>query len=148
MAVLDGDEIVCVAQVRSRHSMRMVTEVGRRTLPHCTAVGKALLAQLPEAKVTGILNRTGMPAQTEHTITNPMALMRQLEQIRGQGYAVDDGEQEIGVRCLAVPVRRAPSMTAISISGPEARVGEAMFDRVVPLLKQAADELSYTESTA
>src|SRR5690606_39027020 len=64
MAMLDGDLAVYVAQVPSRHSMRMFTEVGRRVHPHCTGVGKAMLAQLPEDSVRGILARTGMPAET------------------------------------------------------------------------------------
>jgi IclR family acetate operon transcriptional repressor len=152
MAMLDGDEIVYVAQVPSKHSMRMFTEVGRRVLPHCTAVGKALLAQLPEGQVTELLARTGMPSHTEHTITKPAVLLKQLRQIREQGYAVDDGEQEVGVRCIAVPVIGAPTMTAISVSGPEARVSQTGFDQVVPALKRTAEDLStalsYAESTA
>ena len=58
--MLDGDQVVYVAQVQSRQSMRMFTEVGRRVYPHCTAVGKAILAQLPESDVRDLLNRTGM----------------------------------------------------------------------------------------
>ena len=156
MAMLDGDEVVYVAQGPSRHSMRMFTEVGRRVLPHGTAVGKALLAQLPESRVAEALGRTGMPAHTEHTITTPAALFRQLHTVRELGYAVDDGEQELGVRCVAVPVPGAPTMTAISISGPAARVTEARNDEVVPVLKASATELaaaravtaSSTESSA
>ncbi|RZS36372.1 IclR family transcriptional regulator [Herbihabitans rhizosphaerae] len=142
MAMLDGDEIVYVAQIPSKHSMRMFTEVGRRVLPHSTAVGKVLLAQLPERQVTELLRRTGMPAHTEHTITKPAVLVEQLASIRDQGYAVDDGEQELGVRCIAVPVPGAPTMTAISISGPAARVSEDRFTEVVPALKNIATELS------
>jgi IclR family acetate operon transcriptional repressor len=102
MAVLEGDEVVYVAQVPSRHSMRMFTEVGRRVNPHCTGVGKALLAQLPEDAALEILGRTGLPARTPHTITDPAALMSELARIRQRGYALDDEEQEIGVRCVAV----------------------------------------------
>ena len=150
MAMFDGDEVVYVAQAPSKHSMRMFTEVGRRVQPHCTGVGKALLAQLPESTVTEILARTGMPAHTERTITEPAVLLRQLRQIREQGYAVDDGEQEVGVRCIAVPVEVAPTMAAISISGPAARIGNERFDEIVPALKETAEQLSqaYTKSTA
>src|SRR6478736_3167434 len=69
LAILDGDQIMYVAQAPGSHSMRMFTEVGRRAQAHCTAVGKAMLAQLPAEKVDGILRRSGMPAMTEHTIT-------------------------------------------------------------------------------
>src|SRR5687768_17029136 len=68
LAMLDGDRVVYVAHVQSTRSMRMFTEVGRRVYPHCTAVGKALLAHLPPSDVHALLGRTGMPAQTEHTI--------------------------------------------------------------------------------
>ena len=82
MALLDGDEVVYVAQVPSRHSMRMFTEVGRRVLPHSTGVGKALLAQLPDDEVRALLARTGMPAATEKTITTPEGFLAALAQVR------------------------------------------------------------------
>ena len=67
LAMLDGDEIVYVAQAQSRRAMRMFTEVGRRVLPHCTAVGKAIMARMPEDQVLDLLRRTGMPrAHREH----------------------------------------------------------------------------------
>ena len=75
LAVLERDEVVYVAQVPSKHSMRMFTEVGRRLLPHGTGVGKAMLAQLPADEVRALLARTGMPAYTEHTFTDPDALL-------------------------------------------------------------------------
>jgi len=99
---LDGDRATYIAQVPSRHSMRMFTEVGRRVPVHCTGVGKALLAQLPPARVQAVLDRAGMAAQTPHTITDPDRLARELDRIRHQGFAVDDAEQELGVRCVAV----------------------------------------------
>jgi IclR family acetate operon transcriptional repressor len=142
MAMLDGGEVVYLAQVPSKHSMRMFTEVGRRVLPHATAVGKVLLAQLPEAKVAEILDHTGMPAFTEHTITDPARFLAQLKEIHARGYAVDDGEQEIGVCCIAVPVPDGPAMTAISISGPAARITEASYARILPLVQQTASKVA------
>lgn len=142
MALLDGDEIVYVAQVPSRHSMRMYTEVGRRVLPHATCVGKALLANVPDDEVRALLARTGMPAATEKTITTPDAFLAALEDVRRLGYAIDDNEQERGVRCLAVCVPESPTAAAISISGPAGRVTEAATEGFVPVLQQAARELS------
>jgi len=142
MALLDGDEIVYVAQVPSKHSMRMFTEVGRRVQPHCTGVGKALLSQLPDQRVKEILERTGMDAHTPNTITSPDVLLAQLEQIREQGYAVDDEEQEIGVRCVAVPLRGAPALTAISVSGPSGRMTRETVPDVVPVMKDAAERFT------
>jgi IclR family transcriptional regulator, acetate operon repressor len=142
MALFDGDEIVYVAQVPSRHSMRMFTEVGRRVPPHATGVGKALLAQVPPEEVRALLARTGMPAATTHTITDPEAFLRAMEEIRRRGYAVDDNEQEVGVRCLAVTVPDSPTPAAISISGPAGRVTEAATEKIVPVLKEVAQKLA------
>jgi IclR family transcriptional regulator, acetate operon repressor len=142
MALLEGDEAVYVAQVPSRHSVRMFTEVGRRVKPHCTGVGKALLAQLPPGTAGEILGRTGLPAATHRTITDPATLMAELDRIRTQGYALDDEEQELGVRCVAVPVAGAPALAAISVSGPQGRLTRDVVDAVVPIMKRTADRLA------
>jgi len=142
LAMLDGDRVVYVAQVPSRHSMRMFTEVGRRVHLHCTGVGKVLLAQLPPETARELLVQGGMPARTELTVTDPDELLRQLPAIADQGYAVDDGEQETGVRCVAVPVRGGSAAGAISVSGPAGRLGLDAVSRAVPLLQSAAAALA------
>ena len=142
LAMLDGDHVVYVDQVSSRHSMRMFTEVGRRVLPHCTAVGKALLADMPPEKVRDILQRTGMPRQTEKTIADPDEFAKALLQVTAQGYAMDEGEQEVGVRCLAVAIVDGPTRMAISVSGPATRMTQELVDRAVPLLTQAGAALA------
>jgi IclR family transcriptional regulator, acetate operon repressor len=142
LATLEGDQIVYVGQVQSRKSMRMFTEVGRRVSPHCTAVGKALLALIEPAEVKALLSRTGMEASTEHTITDPDVLAIQLEQVLARGFAMDEEEQELGVRCVAVAVPRAPSRIALSVSGPAPRMTDDLVARAVPLLADAARRLS------
>jgi IclR family acetate operon transcriptional repressor len=147
MAVLEGDAVVYVAQVPSPHAVRMFTEVGRRVLPHSTGVGKALLAGLSDDKVRALVTRTGMPAATEHTLTSPDALIAELHHVRERGYAVDDAEQELGVRCVAVPMTdtrfgSAPGNAAISISGPSSRVTAARVTQIAPLLMAATSRLA------
>lgn len=142
LALLDADEVVYVAQVPSKHSMRMFTEVGGRVHPHCTGVGKALLAQLPEHEVMSILSRTGMASHTPTTITNPEVLLKQLDQIRHQGYALDEGEQEIGVHCIAAPIPWNLAKAAISVSGPTSRISPETRNQIIPLLKATAQEIS------
>lgn len=142
MATLEGDEVVYVAQVPSRHSMRMFTEVGRRVLPHGTGVGKAMLSQLPAHRVRELLVRTGMPAYTEHTVTDPDALIAELAVIAERGYAMDDSEQEIGVRCVAVPVNGGQLPAAVSVSGPEGRMTDERLARIVPLVREVAGQLA------
>ncbi|RRO12913.1 IclR family transcriptional regulator [Saccharopolyspora rhizosphaerae] len=142
MAVLDGEQIVYVAQVPSPHSMRMFTEVGRRVDAHATAVGKAVMATMPSDEVTQLLSRTAMNPQTERTITDVEAMQEELGRIREQGYAIDDGEQEVGVRCYAVAVPGAPAGAGISISGPEGRMTRIATDEVIPLMQRLAKDLS------
>lgn len=141
LAMLEGDAVVYVAQVPSRHSMRMFTEVGRRVSLHSTGVGKALLAQLPADDVRALIDRTGLPALTSHTITEPAALWRELNLIRRQGYAVDHQEQELGVRCVAVPVPGSPIPAAISVSGPNGRLTAEAVPRIAAVLTAAAADL-------
>ena len=142
LAMLDGDQIVYVAQAQSRRAMRMFTEVGRRVLPHCTAVGKAILAGMPQDQVADLLRRTGMPQHTEHTITDPAVFAQALLQVDARGYAVDDEEQEHGVRCVAVALLDAPARLGLSVSGPATRMTDEAIEKAVPLLQAAAADLS------
>ena len=141
MAMLEGDACVYVAQVPSPRAMRMFTEVGRFVMPHCTGVGKAILSTLPDPDVRALLARTGMPARTEHTITSPDAMVAALGTVRKQGYAVDDGEQELGVRCVAVPIRGLPFRAALSVSGPSSRVTVDQVPLIAPDIQAAANRV-------
>lgn len=142
LAIMDRDMAVYVAQASSTHYMRTFTEVGRRVLTHSTGVGKAMLSQLPDETILDITSRLGMPAATDNTITTQPELLKEIETIRSQGFAIDDGEQELGVRCFAVPIPDAPAPSAISVSGPDARVTDAFGQRAVPVLKNVSQEIS------
>lgn len=141
LAILQGDLAIYVGQAPSPHTMRMFTEVGRAVSPHCTGVGKAMLAELPDDRILALLKRTRMPAITSHTITSPEAMMADIEQIRQLGYAVDEGEQEPGVRCVAAAVRGLPFPAAVSISGPNSRVTEEKVPLIAPVLIEVAERL-------
>lgn len=142
MAILDGTHALYVAQVSGRHAMRMFTEVGRRVPLHSTGVGKALLAQLLETEVAVLLKSTGMPTITDHTVTEPDQLRQELVGGRALGYFLDNGEQEIGVSCVAVPVPGAPTLTAISISGPTPRMTPDVTRRAAAALRSAAEAMT------
>ncbi len=142
LAMLDVDRVMYVAQApSSRHTMRMFTEVGRRVAAHCTGVGKALLAQMPDNEVRQVLASAGMPALTEHTIVEVDVFLVELGRVREQGYAVDDGEQEAGVRCVAVALPGSAT-SAVSVSGPASRVTRRAVPGLVPLLRAAAEALA------
>jgi IclR family acetate operon transcriptional repressor len=144
LAMLDGDRVAYVAQVPGKHSMRMFTEVGRRVHPHCTAVGKAVLSVAPEDEVRTLLARTGLPRHTSSTITDVEEFLAQLDEVRERGYALDEGEQEVGVRCLAVRLPGSAVQMGLSISGPAPRMTDDLLVEAVPILRSAAQDLAAT----
>ncbi|MEV1291058.1 IclR family transcriptional regulator [Pseudonocardia sp. NPDC049635] len=141
LALLEGNQVVYVAQEPGRHSMRMFTEVGRRVSPHCTAVGKAMLARMAPDRVREIMRHTEMVAHTDNTITDREAFEAELDRVRAAGYALDEGEQELGVCCVAVALE-GPLPAAISISGPTTRMTDTLLESAVPLLRAAAERVA------
>jgi IclR family acetate operon transcriptional repressor len=119
LAILDEGYAVSLSRVDAPGIFRLTSSLGRRELPHCSAVGKALLALLPPAKTAQILKKTGMPRRTEHTIVDPVALMQDLIQVADRGYAFDDEEDNPGVFCVAAAVTdlNGDGVAAISVTG-------------------------------
>ena len=142
LATIDGDSVVYVSQAPSPHAMRMFTEVGGRAPLHSTSVGKAILAQLNDDQVREIIGRAGMPHSTERSLDTIDALLADLAVSRERGYAIDDGEHEVGVRCFAMAVPGMPVLTAVSISGPVSRVGEDFADQAIPVLREVVADIS------
>ncbi|WP_265447125.1 IclR family transcriptional regulator [Flexivirga meconopsidis] len=142
LAALDGDLLVYVGQAPSPHAMRMFTQLGEHVHPHCRAAGKALLSQLPDDQVRGILGRVGMPSMTATTITDPDAFVAELATVRAEGIAHDRSEMEDGVVCLAAPVPSATTQLAVSISGPVSRMTDDLQRRAIPVLRTVADRLA------
>jgi IclR family acetate operon transcriptional repressor len=142
LAMFDGDLVMYTCQVPSKHSMRMFTEVGRRVLPHCTGVGKALLSQLTDDEVRAVVGRTGLEPRTANTVTDVEDLLAQLHVIRERGYALDEGEQEVGVRCIAAPVYGVATVLAVSVSGPAPRMTPELVAQAVPMLDRASKVLA------
>jgi IclR family acetate operon transcriptional repressor len=142
LATLDGSMVTYIAQVPSRYSMRTFTEVGRRVHPHSSGVGKALLAQLPDAQIRIALADNGMPRYTDTTITDESSFMKEIERIRMQHFAVDEGEYESGSRCFAVAVPARSISVALSVSGPAHRVKLENSERWISALHFAATRLA------
>ena len=142
LAMLDADMVAYIGQVPSRHQMRMFTEVGRRVHAHSTGVGKAILSVLDDQQVRQLIEQTGMPKYTDRTIVDLASLQRELGVVRTRGYAIDEGEQELGVRCLAMAVPGAVTPTAVSVSGPSSRIAAEPEERIVEALRAAAEDLS------
>lgn len=124
LAVLNDGEIVYIDRIEGLQTQGMYTRIGKRARAHCTALGKVMLAHLPEAEWRQIAATRGLDAVTRNTITSITALDEELRRIRTRGYAVDNEEVELGVRCLAVPLRDFTGrvVAALSISGPASRI--------------------------
>ncbi len=144
IVVMEQDKAVYVAQVQSARMVRMFTELGNRVPLHSTGCGKVLLAYQPESVRASIIVQTGLPAFTYKTITDPDQLQHELEMVRQQGHAIDNGEQEEGVRCFAVPVYdpEGKVIAAMSISGPSSRLDSTRIPFLIQHLKRTSADLS------
>jgi IclR family acetate operon transcriptional repressor len=130
LAVLDGDDVVHVAQVPSPQPARTRVEAGSRVPPHATAAGRILLAAMPAEDVRALLARTGMPRHTDATVTDPGVFLASARDAARRGRAVVLGEHEPGVRSVAVPVPHPTVRAALCVSGPATRLTPDAAERI------------------
>ena len=144
LGVIDDGEAVFISQVESREVMRMIVRLGSRSPIHASGVGKALLANMPEKRLAEILQQRGLARYTERSIDNPAQLRTELARIRQLGYALDDEEHAVGLRCVASAIfdENGQALAAISLSGPKARVTDARLDELGVAVRQSADEIT------
>lgn len=144
VAVLDGLHIIYIAKVDSSHAVRMVSSLGRRLPAHCTALGKALLASLPEAELDRRLEAGPLEALSERSITDPARLRAELDQVRREGWAMEECEANPDVCCVAAPVRDRSGqvVSALSISVPAHRWSPARRDELRGVVTEAADRFT------
>jgi DNA-binding IclR family transcriptional regulator len=107
LAARSGDSIFYTHKVSGARQVQIVSQVGMQMPLHTTAIGKCILSGMDEAEVADYIERVGLFSKTEHTVTSAAELLAQLDQVRANGYAVDDEENEAAVRCLAAPVRNS-----------------------------------------
>jgi DNA-binding IclR family transcriptional regulator len=127
MVFLDRNEIVYIDKVETDQNpsgLKMASRVGLRNPAHSCAVGKVLLADLSEEALENFIKEKDLFKRTENTITDPIPLKEHLKLVRKQGYAIDDEENEKGIRCVAAPIYNevGKAVAAISISGPAFRI--------------------------
>jgi DNA-binding IclR family transcriptional regulator len=146
LVILDNDQALYIDKIQlSSEGLHMASRLGFRAPLHCTAVGKVLLAHLPEAEVDRIIARQGLSQHTVHTLTDGEGLKSHLGKVKADGYALDNEEHSDGVRCVAAPVRDMAGgvVAAISVSAPAVRVTLAVAEnRVKPLVMETADNIS------
>jgi IclR family acetate operon transcriptional repressor len=146
LVVFDTDawQSVVIGQVQCRELMRMLAPIGGRLPLHASGAGKAFLAAQDESHLGRILQKTGLPQYTEHTITAPARLKQEIMQIQKQGFAFDDGEHAIGLRCVASCIydECGEAFAAISVSGPKSRIPDERITHLGSLVMRAASEVT------
>ena len=145
VAIFKEGYIVYLDVVETDLTVRVVSRVGSRLPAYCTASGKVHLAFMPEEEIDALLPSRELKGYTPSTITDREQLKAELRKVAEQGYAIDNEELDLGVRCLAGPIRDYTRriVGAVSISGPSMRISdERMEKELIPLILQAADDLS------
>jgi len=140
MAMLEDSQATYIQKVQAPGPRSLDTYIGKRTNLHCTAVGKVLLSYAPEAFRNRVLERGAYARYTPNTITAAPVLRGELLKVAEQGYATDDQEEELNIRCIAVPVflREGHFLAALSISGTIHQLHESQTLHTVAMLKRAA----------
>jgi len=153
LCILEGAHVIYIDKIEPARSVRMITRIGASNPVHCTAVGKAILAFLPEERIEDVIRKTRFERFTHRTIASPEALRTEIEKTRRRGYAVDDEEFEEGLRCIAVPLldaQRFP-VAAVSVSGPSFRVTAqklpAIANHLLQCVRGIAADMGYVSSS-
>jgi len=144
LCILDEGEVLYLEKVESSRTVRIPSSIGRRNPAHCTAVGKALLAYLPEKELNDLIKRRGLRAYTRNTITTLAQLRGELQRVRERGYAVDNEEIEEGLKCVGAPVRdySGKVVASMSIAGPAFRLTENQIPLLAESVMGVANDLS------
>ena len=144
LGVLDDAYAMMIGRVDGPGVVRFRSNLAQRELPHCSAIGKALLSHLSDERVREIVARTGLPARTAATITDLEELLRELERVREAGFAVDDEEDSEGVLCVGAAVydHRGECTAAISVTGLKPTLPAGGLDEVGAVVRRYAAEIS------
>ncbi len=149
LAILSEGDVVYVASQMGESLLAVNIRVGIRTPPHCTAVGKVLLAALSPEELELLTKRMKFERFTARTIVSPELFQLHLQEVRAQGYALDDEELTPGVRCVSAPIYNQAGyvLAAMSISGPSVRMTlEAvtqLIPRVLAVSREVSEKLGY-----
>lgn len=144
LVILDEGMGVYIDRIESVHRIRMVSSIGTREVLHCTGVGKALLAYLPELELDNIINKHGLEKKTKNTITDKDELKKHLNLIKAQGYSIDDEEGEEGIKCVGAPIfdNDGKVIASISVSLPSYRWNSELADKFAYEVKETAKNIS------
>lgn len=144
---LDGADAVYIFKEESyQNSVRMVSKVGNRIPLYCSGVGKAIAADMDETQIKSFWDASDIHKLTPHTIIDYTAFLQRIEEVRKKGYALDDEENEMGVRCIAasIPDYRGCAKYAFSISAPAARMPDERIQELASIVLKVKEEIIHT----
>jgi len=145
LGVLEDGEVVYIEKIDGPRKLRMASRLGERVPAHATAMGKVLLAALPEQEILRIIGRRDLAQRTAGTITDPVDLLNHLRTVKSQGHAIDNEENERGILCIGAPILdyTGRACAALSVSGSTATLEEESVPRITELVMETAREISY-----
>ncbi len=144
IAISDQGDVVFVSQLETHQPIRAFFRLGTRGFMHASGIGKALLAEMSKEEIEQLLTRKGLPEFTPTTITSPEKLFAELEVIKKQGWALDDEERTLGMRCVASAIYNefGEAIAGISVSGPTVRMDDNEVARIWPKVQSAAAQIT------
>ncbi len=144
IALAERESVVFVTQAETHEPIRAFFRPGTRSPYHASGIGKAVLAFMPAAQREEFIQSLPLPSFTAQTLSSLAALTADLEVIRGRGFALDDQERHIGMRCIAAPVfdESSSPLGGLSVSGPTVRIDQAFIERTAPAVVAAAAGLT------
>lgn len=145
LAVLSRGHAVYIGKVNSPRSISLSSRIGSMAALHASAVGKALLSGLSMAQVDNFVQEYGLPELSSKTITCPAKLKAHLQEIKIQGYAIDDEEEEEGVKCIGAPIldHTGNVIAALSLSGLSVDLTPERTPELAAMVREAATKVSY-----
>ncbi|MCH6267332.1 MULTISPECIES: IclR family transcriptional regulator [Neobacillus] len=144
LVLLNRNEIIYIEKEDGPRTLTMYSHIGKRAPVHCTGVGKAILAYLSDQEVDRLLSIQNLQPFTEFTMTDKQAIKNHLQSVRECGYAVDDEEIELGLKCIAAPIfnHQGNVIASISCAAPKIRLDEERLPKVIAGIQKAASEIS------
>ncbi|WP_202081689.1 IclR family transcriptional regulator [Caldalkalibacillus salinus] len=144
LVMLDQDEILYIDKVETSSTIRIYSQTGKRAPLYCTGVGKAIIAHIDHPQQRKLVDKMDYQPYTKHTICDRESLLIELDKIKSQGYAEDNEEHELGIRCIAAPIfdHEGRANYAVSVTGPLTRMSDNRIEALIPKVKEAALQVS------
>ena len=149
LIIREETDIVYIDKVEANNTISMASRIGKRNPMYCTATGKAILAYLPEEEIHEVWNKSKIVKLTKNTNTDFILFKKELQEVKKNGYAIDDEENEIGVKCVGAPIFniKGEVVAAISVTGPVTRITDDKIDfisnEVMKCTNQISKEMGY-----